>query len=371
MPNPEHRAESALIIPEPEDAISSANTVSRLQLAAAQFIVAAGLSLAIIGSGSANASPAKLPPVPGAIQPAPESDFITGLEPSAAVDREDPLEVGVATYNWEHDTPDSLFSEMNKLGMTGARLSLSRFRADEDLADIWEQLPEARKNGIEPTINLGQHKEAPLEGFPTWAADMAEQLPGVKRFVILNEVNSPLFSADSMEENVDVLYKTYNAIKQVRPDAEIGGFGLASQYDPKGFLEAAKTYAEKKYDGLHSMMDYLDVHIYYKPDKAETFLKDVEAIWDGPIVVGEAGYGVENSGQSYESDGFVAEEDQAKYFIELIKVMLEHPQVIALHNYRLANSADPTDLKTGLITVSGEKLLSYFAIMKFLNSSSL
>lgn len=343
---------------------SSGGFMDRAKLVAGTTMALAGVTLALLPAaafGSAESSPKGEFTVPSIAQRVNESEVVE----TEAESTTEPLQVGVATYSWDTDTPD-LFDQMGDIGMNGVRLSLTRNSSEADLATVIEEIPAAQENGVEVVVNLGQSKDMPLAGFPAWAADTAAQLPSISRFVILNEVNSPLFTQDSLTENVDVLYKATSLIHQARPDAEVSGLGLATQYNPIDYLERANTYAEKKYDGLHNIMDTLSIHTYLRPSESYKLIQAAEQIWDGPIHIDEAGWGVRNNGGIQQPDSLVSRSTQADYMQQYLKLLQPDPQVENLFNYRLMNSTDPSDLKTGIITDDGSKLPAYFVLKNLL-----
>jgi len=197
------------------------------------------------------------------------------------------IQTGIAVQSWDYRR--DMFERMLQAGMTGARLSLFRNNAVHDLDVINQELPVAKRNRVEIVVNLTQQAEESTIGFSAWAADMALQLPQVKRFVIGNEPNSWMFWHGSVGQYVDMLAATTKAIHRVRPDAIVSGFGLDSTHAPLNYLIVAKRYAEQHYGGLDKVMDTLSIHAYASPAHAAILARQFGQLWQGPINVDEAG----------------------------------------------------------------------------------
>lgn len=364
--NPEHESVTPSAANVAADTDSAMSRMDRISLFTRSALLAAGVLLSPlpvkdVALNVAAAAQPNQPSLSAAFEspdPDPPSAPVVPTAPTTTEPEPEPYysipQIGIATFNDEIDGPRPLFSDMQAIGLTAARLTLPREDYTHYLSVLRSEMLDAKAHDVEIIVNLGQGKDTPRAGFPSWAAQMAAQLPGVDRFVIQNEVNSPLFSDDTVVQNVDLLYKTYKAIKEVRPDAIVSGFGLASGYNPVPFLRAAAKYADKKYGGLQNIMDTLSIHTYLRPDASAELIAAIEEIWPGEINIDESGYIVDNSGQAYESDGFVTKQEQAKLYVQLIQLFATDPQIQCVLNYRMQDTKnDPLDLRTGFITANG------------------
>lgn len=265
------------------------------------------------------------------------------------------FKVGITTYSWDFDDPNSLFSDMKEVGLRTARLSLYRENTDKDLATLQSELPNAQANGVDVSINLMQAAQIPIEGYSDWAGQMAAQLPTVKRFIIHNEVNTKNFWEGTLKDYVDTLHDSYLAIKAVRPDAVVSGFGLLlSQPNAIAFLKQADKYARAKYGSLKKIMDRPSVHIYNEsPWAAYNLIQKVEAVWKGPINIDEVGWQGTDAGQAQDE-------------IDFIKLVMQDPQVQSVNNYPFRDYGQRSDLGTGLERADGSKRLLYWKLKTLL-----
>lgn len=303
-------------------------------------------------------------PTGGDTAPAAPGPAATVTDPTISPDTTAGPEVGIATYNSSSDDPH-LYSDMQAVGMTVVRESISREQSQHDVAMVRRDIKTADAHGEQIVVDLGQGPETSLQGFPHWAALTAASLPHVERFVILNEPNDQQHFFDhSMEDYVDTLYKTNVAIHALRPDAIVSGFGLASGYAPFQYLEEASQYAQK-YGGLANIMNRLSVHAYRRPVANEALILQYSSIWPGGIDIDEFGSIVRNSGQPQNLPGYVTRSEQAQDNLAFMTWAQLMPQIGTILNYRMQNSTDPLDLKTGLITVHGSRLPAYHAVGDF------
>lgn len=376
----EHDQQTAESIPDEAEPLSVERQQSprphRLGRFGRRALIIAGVSLIGLAATapSVSAAPEGQPngaggtptePVPAnPAAPSAPAQTPSGLAPSISVTSEPPA-VGVATYDSLTDDPH-LYSDMSKVGMTVIRETVSREQYPRDMAVLHKDIGVAANHGIDVVVNLGQGPDYPLAGFPKWAARMAQELPHVQRFIIANEVNSPLFWHHTMKQYVDMLYKTDNAIHAVRPDAVVSGFGLASGYAPLPYLERADRYATAKYGGLQNIQDRLSYHLYRRPLANEALAIKYQKIWPYGVDVDEFGTIVRNSGQPKQLPAYATRTEQAQYNLAFMNwAGLFYQQGVDILNYRMENSTDPLDLKTGLITVKGDRLPSYHAVGDF------
>lgn len=327
--------------------------IERLQRFGKNVLAVAGVTIALLAARAVEA-----PTANGAGNP------VGPPNPVPTVPAQ-PFETGISAYNSHTDDPDHLYSDMHAIGMTCIREAVSIESTQTDMSVLRSDMARADVNGIEVVVNLGENRNGPLAGYPEWAASVAAQLPHVKRFIIDNEVNSPLFWDHTMKQYVNVLHQTAEDIHAVRPDAQVSGFGLASGYNPVGYLKHAAQYAKKRFGGLQNIEDTLSAHLYRRPLADERLVRQEQEIWPWEMNIDEYGNVVRNSGQSNPTPYGVTKIQQADDEIRFLTWAETDPQIQDVLNYRMEDSTDPTDLKTGLITSTGDKLLSYYYMDQF------
>jgi hypothetical protein len=329
---------------EPQSLETTRSLPHKLRGLARTTLAIAGASLALIGAAEssapvAQAAPARVKDVDDTT-PAP----IATVPPMPALEPYTP-EVGVATGSWDNDGLGyhTLFKDIAAEGMTEVRLSLM------GLPEMRAEVTNAVSNDVQPVISL------PLSLTPTAAAQVARQLPQVDRFVVGNEVNSPIFSSLSPQQYVDYLEQVDTDIHAVRPDAEVSGFALASGYLPLRYFSQAVQYADQEYGGLP--MDSLDIHLYRSLDKDLWMISAYEQLYGGPIHIGELGWLVDDSDQP----GSVSLDDQASNEVTFYNDMTDDPQIRSFDFFKYrANSADPFD--TANVAQDGTLRPAYYAL---------
>ncbi len=320
----------------PEQNIGSASRFEQLQRFARNTLAVAGASLAMLGAGAEKSSAA--------------SDIVPPILAPQPVATPLPVEttptVGVATSSWNADGSGyhTLFKDVAAEGMSEIRLNLTAPR------DMRAEFISARNNNLDPIICL------PLSLKPQQAAAVAADLPRVDHFIIGNEVNSPYFSDLTPAEYVSYLAHTTAAIHQLRPDAQTGGFALASGFQPLQYLEAATQIADEDYGGLANIENYLDVHLYRSLDEDLSRVKEFEQIYSGPIRIGETGWMVNDPGHP----GVVTQTEQATNESTLITTLSLDPQIVGIDFFRYrANRTDPFD--TANVSATGVRRLAWFS----------
>jgi hypothetical protein len=331
-------------LPAPE--VSARPLAHKLRNLARTTLAIAGASLVLLGSTELPAPTAQAAPaiIKDIDDNAPLSAPIA-TAPSAPVSETYAPQVGVATGSWEDDGLGyhTLFKDIAAEGMTEVRLSLAA------LPEMRAEVTSAINNDVQPVISL------PLNLTPAAAAQVASQQPQVDRFVVGNEVNSPLFSDLSPQQYVDYLDQVDNAIHAVRPDAEVSGFALASGYLPLRYLTQAIQYANQKYGSLP--MDSLDIHLYRSLDKDLWVIDTCEQLYGGPIHIGELGWLVNDPDQP----GSVSLDDQASNEVTFYNDMAADPQIRSFDFFKYrANPADPFD--TANVAQDGTLRPAYYAL---------
>lgn len=269
--------------------------------------------------------------------------------PSAPVAETYTPAVGIATGSWDNDGLGyhTLFKDIAAEGMTEVRLNLM------GLPEMRAEVANAISNNVQPIISL------PLNLSPEAAAQVAKQLPQVNRFVVGNEVNSPLFSDLSPQQYVDYLYQVYNDIHAARPGVEVSGFALASGYLPLRYFAQAVQYADATYGSLP--MDSLDIHLYRTLPKDLWMINAYQQLYGGPIHIGELGWIVNDPNQA----GSVSLTEQASNEATFYTDMTQDPQIRSFDFFKYrANSADPFD--TANVAQDGTFRPAYYTLQVLL-----
>lgn len=128
------------------------------------------------------------------------------------------------------------------------------------------------KAGLENSTKYGVTTKLEIDGFARYAAFIAQQYPQIRYFEIWNEPNGvntgfwlPM-GVESVEDYTYLLQVTYDAIKKVRPDAQVLGGALAGT--DTAFAQG--IYAQNGY----SFLDGISFHPYIYPKRADAGLEE-------------------------------------------------------------------------------------------------
>lgn len=128
------------------------------------------------------------------------------------------------------------------------------------------------KAGLANSTKYGVSTKAEIDGFARYAAFIAQQYPQIRYFEIWNEPNGvntgfwlPM-GVESVEDYAYLLQVTYDAIKKVRPDAQVLGGALAGA--SPSFVQG--IYAQNGY----SFLDGISFHPYIYPNRVDDAMEE-------------------------------------------------------------------------------------------------
>ncbi|HVX56538.1 MAG TPA: hypothetical protein VHA37_02295, partial [Candidatus Saccharimonadales bacterium] len=277
---------------------------------------------------------------------------------SPPVVRYTPFEIGITTYNSQTDGVPNLYADEQDLGLNGVRESLIRSSWRRDLSQIRADDVAAEAHGEQMAVDLGETATAPRVRFAQWAGHMVALLPAdIDRVIIENEVDGTDFYDPGAIQNptvlmhmyVNQLYQTHQAIKAVRPDMQVCGFGLDSipANNPLGYLQGAALYAYQEYGGLQNIEDCLSEHSYVPIPRAEALLQAYQSVTSQSIWVDEFGRNLRRG---------LTPDQQADQYEQFITFLYENPQVQGVniyHDYNPPVDSPVDQWQTGLRTPRG------------------
>jgi hypothetical protein len=400
-------------------------------MACLRVIVAVLVLATVVVAGAAGAaSSAVPPPPPTAVEPA--------SEPQPPIDMA-PIAFGTSgDYGKLHPCSVAFLSAMHDIGYTLNRLTVAwdnarpTYMLDRGLLD--QAIPCEQARGIRVLLSIVPWRPWAIGGntaaqaaFAAYAAQVAARYRSVRDFIIGNEPNQPRFwrpqfvgGQPASGRNYEAtLAQAYDAIKAVRPDANVIGFSISSRGNdnpnasdnisrsPIWFIHDAAA-AYRASGRTRPIMDEFDFHAYPNsntnpysksldwPHAGAADLDRIkQALWDGfhgtaqptvaeqpdgrptqaarvvpgslPILIAEAGTQTDTGGHGGAYTGkenvpTVSQGTQAAYHVELMRMAACDPSLEGLMFYPLIDEPDLAKLQSGNLFADLAHKPSYDAV---------
>lgn len=339
-----------------------------------------------------------------------------------------PLELGIASEEpkWDADGGHRYYSALADLGLTTSRLAITWDPAqpltifERSLFD--SRLPQAAARGIDVSLVITASHPSVLsdqvyrELLPGFLQLLARTYPQITTYVIGNEPNDSHFWRPQFGPNgrpvspaafVDLLARSYDALKAVNPEIRVSAGGLVARgndnpyapshisISPVRFI-AAMGQAFRASGRAAPIMDEVSFHPY--PHRAQDGLlksyawpnagiadldRIKQAYWDAfrdtgqPTFESGLSFNLDETGwqvgiapeqsASYggrELSSVTDEPSQAQIYGQMIRYLACDPSVRSALIYRLTDDADLAQWQSGLIRADGSRRASYESVRK-------